>query len=76
MTRIIALLVVAGVGSLMAGCVVEPVDGVSVGYGQGVVLHHGGDTPGAVALDGAPVVAQPAPVIIEHDHEHYHDDRY
>lgn len=75
MRKFLTLITIAAMGSIMAGCVVEPVDGVSVGYGQGVVLHHGGDAPGAVVAVPAqpPVVAQP--VIVEHEHhEHWHDD--
>lgn len=78
MRKFLTLITIAAMGSIMAGCVVEPVDGVSVGAGQGVVLHHGGDSPGAVTLDGrpvvqqAPVIVQPTPVVVEHEHE-YHD---
>lgn len=76
---VLTLITIATLGAALGGCVVEPVDGVSVGAGQGVILHHGGDTPGAVTLDGRPVVqqtpviVQPAPVVVEHDHEHEHD---
>lgn len=62
---ILSLLAVGALGAALTGCVVQPVDGVSVGYHRGVVLH----TP------DQPVVVAPPPPRHEHDHEYseYHE---